>query len=235
MGAVSTGALSAGVRPTLVAVAGCHRYEPGERPPIACCGTQDGALLVEWGEPGNTVAAIEDHTNPSVLSLAEALVLELFELRPVVGCPCASGSSGWTSTSRGRPFRRPARGARRRAVRHDHAAQRRPGAAGVTDLHWRGGLGDVLAGRISATLGMSRGTAIKLARRMERGLERCPGRSDARAQGDAEPEHPNNPVDPYIRRLAEREATVTLGRRHGGAYSNPAQRRAAPPVRHDQQ
>jgi hypothetical protein len=36
------------------------------------------------------------------------------------------------------------------------------------------------------------------------------GRATHRAEPSTDAEHPSNPVDPYIRRLAEREATVTL-------------------------
>ena len=38
--------------------------------------------MVEWDEPGNTIAVIEDYTVPSVLLLAETVSLELFAFDP---------------------------------------------------------------------------------------------------------------------------------------------------------
>ena len=81
-----------------------------------------------------------------------------------------------------------------------------------TDLHWREVWARVLPTKIlRATLGMPRDTAMKLAKeKWSETWNEIWGRALHRAAKNADTEHPNNPIDPYIRRLAEREATVTV-------------------------
>ncbi len=81
-----------------------------------------------------------------------------------------------------------------------------------TDLHWREVWARVLPTKIlRATLGMPRDTAMKLAReKWSETWNEIWAKVLNRAEKGTDIESPNNPVDPYIRRLAEREATVTV-------------------------
>jgi hypothetical protein len=100
------------------------------------------------------------------------------------------------------------------AERFDMIIRRRDGRVLLagTDLHWREVWARVLPDKIlRATLGMPRDTAMKLAReKWSEAWNEIWGRATHRGGPGADGEPPNNPVDPYIRRLAEREATVTL-------------------------
>ena len=88
-------------------------YEPGERPPVVVR-TAKGALSIEWGEPGKTIAVIEDYTDPSVLLLAESIAFELFAFDQwsFVKSMVLLGGQVY----RGRLLCRTSRGAGRRAV-----------------------------------------------------------------------------------------------------------------------
>ena len=100
------------------------------------------------------------------------------------------------------------------AERFDMIIRRKDGRVLLagTDLHWREVWAHVLPTKIlRATLGMPRDTAIKLAKeKWSETWNEIWGKALHRAEVDTASEHPNNPVDPYVRRLAEREATVTL-------------------------
>jgi hypothetical protein len=185
-------------------------YEPSERPPLILR-IEKGALWVEWREPGNTIAVIEDYTHPSVLLLAETISFELFAF------------DRWSVALRVRFFWVDkyvgggffvGRHEVPDAERFDMIIRRTDGRVLLagTDLHWREVWARVLPGKIlRATLGMPRDTAIKLA--VEKWSETwndiwAKGRDHSEKGLDAG--HLNNPVEPYIRRLAEREATVTV-------------------------
>jgi hypothetical protein len=81
-----------------------------------------------------------------------------------------------------------------------------------TDLHWREVWARVLPTKtLRATLGVSRDTAMKLAKeKWHDTWNEIWTKALNRADADVGAGCPNNPVDPFIRRLAEREATVTV-------------------------
>jgi hypothetical protein len=180
-------------------------------PPSLSAYVEKNELLIEWGHPGATIAVIEDHTDPSVLQMGEAIALELFAF------------DQWSVALRvwffwvdkyigGSLF--VGRHEVPDSERFDMIIRRSDGRVllAATDLHWREVWARVLPGKIlRASLGISRDTAVKLAKEKwsdtwNEVWARAPGRSE-RAYS-AEPR--SNPVDPYIRRLAEREATVTV-------------------------
>lgn len=185
-------------------------YEPGERPPLLLR-IQDGALLVEWGEPGHTVAVIEDSTTPSVLLLAETMAFEVFAFDP--WSIALRVWFFWVDTYVGRGFF-----VGRHEVpdveRFDMIIRRQDGRVLLagTDLHWREVWARVLPNKIlRATLGIPRDTAIKLAReRWSDAWNKIWAKPNNHVATVVDASGPNNPVEPYIRRLAEREATVTL-------------------------
>jgi hypothetical protein len=185
-------------------------YEPSARPPLTLR-IIEGALLLEWDGPGNTIAAIEDNTRPSVLLLAETMAFELFAFDP------------WSVALRVWFFwvdKYVGRGAfvgRHEvpdAERFDMIIRRTDGRVLLagTDLHWRELWARVLPGKtLRATLGVSRDTAIKLAReKWSDAWNEIWARPGAPSDPAADRGLPHNPVEPYIRRLAEREATVTV-------------------------
>ncbi len=185
-------------------------YASTERPPLIVR-IEKGQLLIEWAEPGNTIAVIEDHSNPSVLLLAETLSLELFAF------------DQWSVALRVRFFWVDkyvgggffvGRHEVPDAERFDMVIRRTDGRVLLagTDLHWREVWARVLPTKIlHATLGMSRDTTIKLAKeKWSEAWNEIWVKALKGAVKSTDAEHPNNPVDPYIRRLAEREATVTV-------------------------
>ncbi len=185
-------------------------YEASEQPPLLLRIDQ-GALLVEWGEPGKTVAVIQDCTNPSALLLAETLAFELFAF------------DAWSMVLRvwffwvDKYVGRSAFVGRHEvpdAERFDLVIRRQDGRVLLagTDLHWREVWARVLPNKIlRATLGIPRDTAIRLAKEKWSDVwNKIWARPPDRGENSVDTAHPNNPVDPYIRRLAEREATVTL-------------------------
>jgi hypothetical protein len=185
-------------------------YASSERPPLIVR-IEKGQLLIEWAEPGNTIAVIEDHSNPSVLLLAETLSLELFAFDQ--WSVALRVWFFWVDKYVGGSFF-VGRHEVPDAERFDMVIRRKDGRVLLagTDLHWREVWARVLPTKIlRATLGMSRDTTIKLAREKwsetwnEIWVKALKG-----AEKSTDAEHPNNPVDPYIRRLAEREATVTV-------------------------
>jgi hypothetical protein len=185
-------------------------YEASERPPLVVR-MQPAALVIEWGEPGKPVAVIEDHTDPSVLLLAETIAFELFAFDP--WSVALRVWFFWVDKYVGGGFF-VGRHEVPDAERFDMIIRRRDGRVLLagTDLHWREVWARVLPDKIlRATLGMPRDTAMKLAReKWSEAWNEIWGRATHRGGPGADGEPPNNPVDPYIRRLAEREATVTL-------------------------
>ena len=185
-------------------------YEPSERPPLILR-IEKGALLVEWGAPGNTVAVIEDYTNPSVLLLAETVSFELFAFDP--WSVALRVSFFWVDKYVGGGFF-VGRHEVPDAERFDLIIRRKDGRVLLagTDLHWREVWARVLPGKIlRATLGMSRDTAMKLAiEKWSETWNEIWAKALNRSEKGLDAGFPNNPVDPYIRRLAEREATVTV-------------------------
>ncbi len=185
-------------------------YESSDRPPLVVRMAK-GALSVEWGEPGNTIAVIEDYTDPSVLLLAESIAFELFafDLWSVV----LRVWFFWVDKYVGKGFF-VGRHEVPDAERFDMIIRRKDGQVLLagTDLHWREVWARVLPTKIlRATLGMPRDTAMKLAKdKWSETWNEIWGRALHPAEKSSDSEHPNNPVDPYIRRLAEREATVTV-------------------------
>ena len=185
-------------------------YEPGERPPVVVR-TAKGALSIEWGEPGKTIAVIEDYTDPSVLLLAESIAFELFAfdqwsfvLRVWFFWVDKYIGGGFFVGRHEVPD----------AERFDMIIRRKDGQVLLagTDLHWREVWARVLPTKIlRATLGMPRDTAMQLAKdKWSETWNEIWGKALHRAEKSTDTEHPNNPIDPYIRRLAEREATVTV-------------------------
>ncbi len=185
-------------------------YRPGEPPPLRMR-IENGALLVQWGDPERTVAIIQDSTKPSVLLLAETMAFELFAFDP------------WSVALRVWFFwvdKYVGRGAfvGRHEVpdveRFDMIIRRSDGRVLLagTDLHWREVWARVLPTKIlRATLGIPRDTAIQLAREKWGDVWNRIWARPAHSVEDTDiPDGPSNPVDPYIRRLAEREATVTV-------------------------
>jgi hypothetical protein len=186
------------------------RYEYSERPPLIVR-IEQGELHIDWCEAGNTIAVIEDYTNPSVLLLGETLAFDLLAFDP------------WSIVLRvwfiwvdkyigGGYFL--GRHEVPDAERFDMIIRRKDGRVLLagTDLHWREVWARVLPNKIlRATLGMPRETAIQIAREKlgeawgeiwQKSLEHPPG--------EAQGQEINNPVEPFIHRLAEREATVTI-------------------------
>jgi hypothetical protein len=187
-------------------------YVSNERPPLLLR-LEQGALLIEWGDHGNTIAVIEDHTNPSVLLLAETVAFELFDfdqwsvaLRVWFFWVDKYVDGGFFVGRHEVPD----------AERFDMIIRRKDGRVLLagTDLHWREVWARVLPGKtLRAALGMSCDTAMKLA--IDKWSETetwndmwAKARNHSERSLDHERAH--NPVDPYIRRLAEREATVTV-------------------------
>ena len=167
--------------------------------------------MIEWGEPGNTIAVIEDYTNPSVLLLAETISFELFAfdewsvaLRVWFFWVDKYVGGGFFIGRHEVPD----------AERFDMIIRRKDGRVLLagTDLHWREVWARVLPTKIlRATLGMPRDTAIKLAKeKWSETWNEIWVRALNRTEKSVDTGYPNNPVDPYIRRLAEREATVTV-------------------------
>jgi hypothetical protein len=185
-------------------------YESSERPPIVVR-MENGKLVIEWGEHEETVALIEDYTNPSALLLAETVAFELFAFDQ--WSVALRVWFFWTDKYHGGGFF-----VGRHEVpdveRFDMIIRRKDGRVLLagTDLHWREVWARVLPTKIlRATLGMPRDTAIKLAKeKWNETWNEIWVRALHRTEQNAEPVLPSNPVEPYIRRLAEREATVTV-------------------------
>jgi hypothetical protein len=186
-------------------------YQPCERPPLIIR-IEQGRLQVCWADEGNPIAIIEDFTQPSALLLGESVAYELFNF------------DEWSYALRvwfmwvdkyvgGNAFL--VRHEIPDAERFDMIIRRKDGRVllACTDLHWREVWARVLPTKIlRATLGMPRETALKLAREKWSETWNVIWAAPARLLGKVQEEIEgiNNPVDPYIRRLAAREATVTL-------------------------
>ncbi len=185
-------------------------YEASESPPLMLR-IDEGALWIDWREPGHTVAIIEDYTQPSVLRLAETLAFELFAFDP--WSVVLRVWFFWVDKYIGGEFF-VGRHEVPDAERFDMIIRRTDGRVLLagTDLHWREVWARVLPTKIlRATLGVPRETAIQLAREKWRETwQSIWARPPNRAQLETGYDGPHNPMEPYIRRLAEREATVTL-------------------------
>ena len=185
-------------------------YESSECPPLLARIDQ-GALLIEWGEPGHTIAVVEDCTNPSVLLLAETIAFELFAFD--AWSIALRIWFFWVDKYVGRGFF-VGRHEVPDAERFDMIIRRKDGRVLLagTDLHWREVWARVLPTKIlRATLGIPRDTAIKLAKeKWSDAWNLIWAKALNHPEEHVEIEYPINPVDPYIRRLAEREATVTV-------------------------
>lgn len=185
-------------------------YMASERPPIFLK-IEPGKLRIDWSEPGNSIAIIEDYTNPSALLLAETLAFDLFVF------------DQWSFVLRVWLFwvdkyvgggRFLGRHEIPDAERFDLIIRRKDGRVIIagTDLHWREVWARVLPGKIlRATLGMPRETVLKMVKeKWSAAWNDIWAKSFHQEDQSREVEGINNPVDPYIRRLAEREATVTV-------------------------
>jgi len=185
-------------------------YELSERPPLILR-ISDGKLLIDWHEVENTIAVIEDYTNPSVLLLAETIAFEVFAFDE--WSIALRVWFFWTDKYHGGEFFF-GRHEVPDAERFDLIIRRKDGRVLLagTDLHWREVWARVLPGRIlRATLGMPRETAIQLAKdKWSEAWNAIWAKPSSKSINGEETEPLNNPVDPYIRRLAEREATVTV-------------------------
>jgi hypothetical protein len=190
-------------------------------------------LIVDWDTHGNTIAVIDDYTTPSALLQGEALGFECFSF------------DEWSIALRlwffwVDKFHGPAAFIGRHEIpdveRFDMIIRRNDGRAllAATDLHWREVWARIIPGKIlHATLGMPRKVAIELAKeRWSDAWNEIWARARRQDQSQQVIEAFNNPVDPYIRRLAEREATVTIkaggSEAHVPTLHNVEQRR--PPV-----
>lgn len=186
------------------------RYELSQQLPLIVR-IEQGELCIDWEKPGNTIAVIQDYTNPSVLLLGESLAFDLFAFDP------------WSVVLRvwfiwvdkyigGGYFL--GRHEVPDSERFDLIIRRKDGRVLLagTDLHWREVWARVLPNKIlRATLGMPRETAILLARqKLGETWSEIWQKSLHRQVDEVEIIEVNNPVEPFIRRLAEREATVTI-------------------------
>jgi hypothetical protein len=185
-------------------------YETSEHPPLILR-MEKGELRIEWREHGNTIAVIEDCSHPSVLLLAETVAFELFAFDP--WSVALRVWFFWTDKYVGGGFF-VGRHEVPDAERFDMIIRRTDGRVLLagTDLHWREVWARVLPTKtLHATLGMSRETAMKLAiEKWSETWNEIWGKATNRSIKSLDASRPNNPVDPYIRRLAEREATVTV-------------------------
>jgi hypothetical protein len=185
-------------------------YESGEPPPLSLR-VDDRALIVAWGRPENTIAVIEDHTEPSVLQMGESMAAELFAF------------DAWSVALRvwffwvdkyvgGSHF--VGRHEVPDAERFDMIIRREDGRVllAATDLHWREVWARVLPGKVlRGSLGISREMAMELAKeKWSDSWNEIWVRPVSRREPGDRRESRCNPVEPYIRRLAEREATVTM-------------------------
>ena len=185
-------------------------YEASERPPLRLR-IEQGDMLVAWGEPAQTIAVISDCTHPSVLLLAETVAFELFAFDP--WSVALRVWFFWVDKYVGRGVFI-GRHEVPDAERFDMIIRRHDGRVLLagTDLHWREVWARVLPNKtLRATLGIPRATAIQLAREKWSDVwNKIWAKPDNQGNTAADGNGPNNPVEPYIRRLAAREATVTL-------------------------
>jgi len=206
-------------------------YEPSERPPLILR-IENGKLLIDWNQPGNTIAVIEDYTDPSVLLLAETVAFELFAFDK--WSVALRVRFFWVDKYHGGDFFL-GRHEVPDAERFDMIIRRRDGRVLLagTDLHWREVWARVLPNQIlRATLGMPREVAIQLAmQKWSETWNEIWAHSLHRTEKTNVPNYVNNPVEPYVRRLAEREATVTIKaggtEAHVPSLHNVEQRRPA--------
>lgn len=185
-------------------------YQPDERPPLLLW-IENGKLLIAWEKDEHAIAVIEDYTNPSALLLAETVAFELFAfdrwsfaLRVWFFWVDKYHGGGFFVGRHEVPD----------AERFDLVIRRKDGRVllAATDLHWREVWARVLPDKVlRATLGMPRDTVIQLARDKFRDTwNEIWAKAIHLEERSLERETFNNPVEPYIRKLAQREATVTL-------------------------
>ncbi len=172
---------------------------------------EKGMLSIAWKEDEHTIAVIEDFTNPSVLLLAESIAYELFAFdRWSVALRIWFF---WVDKYHGGGFFI-GRHEVPDAERFDLIIRRSDGRVLLagTDLHWREVWARVLPDKIlRATLGMPRDTAIQLAKeKISATWTEIWTKAIHPDERNIASEMINNPMEPYIRKLAEREATVTV-------------------------
>lgn len=185
-------------------------YSVSEPPPLLIH-IDNSQLLIDWVDEGNLIASIEDYTKPSVLLLAETVGFEIFAFDQ--WSIALRVWFFWTDKYVGGDFF-VGRHEVPDAERFDLIIRRKDGRVLLagTDLHWREVWARVLPNKIlQATLGMPRETAIKLAKeKFSETWNEIWAKAVHPSSNDPGREVINNPVEPYIRRLAEREATVTV-------------------------
>jgi hypothetical protein len=179
----------------------------------------NGKLLIHWNDEEKVIAFIEDHTDPSVLLLAETLAFELFAFDE--WSVCLRVWFFWVDKYIGGSFF-VGRHEIPDAERFDMIIRRKDGRVILagTDLHWREVWFRVTPKKIlRATVGIPKEAIIDMAKQKwsETWNDIWVGPTNHFQKGE-EKEPFNNPIDPYIRRLAAREATVTLKARGTQAH-----------------
>ncbi len=189
---------------------------------------EDGKILIIWGHEKEVIAVIEDYSEPSVLFLAETLAFELFNFDE--WSVCLRTWFFWVDKYIGGNLFL-GRHEIPDAERFDMIIRRKDGRVLLagTDLHWRETWFRVLPKKIlRATIGMPKETLIRLTQQKWNGVWK---NIWMKSPKNFENETTNNPVDPYIRRLAAREAAVTLRAKgtesHCPMLHNVEQRRPA--------
>jgi hypothetical protein len=192
----------------------------------------NGNLFVIWGDKKEIIAVIEDFSDPSVLLMAETLAFELFKFDE--WSVCLRIWFFWVDKYIGGNLFL-GRHEVPDAERFDMIIRRKDGRVILagTDLHWRETWFRVLPKKtLRATIGMPKETIIKLAQQKWGEVWTNIWIKSAKQSATVdENEITNNPVDPYIKRLAAREATMTLKAKgtesHCPMLHNVVQRRPA--------
>jgi hypothetical protein len=193
---------------------------------------KNGRLQVNWGDENNAIAVIEDYSKPSVLLMAETLAFEVFNFDE--WSICLRLWFFWLDKYIGGNLFL-GRHEVPDAERFDLIIRRKDGRVLLagTDLHWRETWFKVLPKKIlRATIGIPRETLFNLVQqKWNDAWTNIWGMSTKVAATDKEIETINNPVDPYIKRLAAREATTTVKAKgtesHMPMLHNVEQRRPA--------
>jgi len=187
-------------------------YLPCDPPPIEVS-IVGGRLYIRWNHGDEPIAILEDYTDPPVMLLGGSIAFDLFMFDE-----CSYALRVWFMWVD--KFIGEDRFVHRHEIpdveRFDLIIRRKDGRVilACTDLHWHEVWARVLPGKtLHATLGMPRDIALNLAKEKLREVWNeiwaIPARL-GRKGIDHIVESINNPVEPYIRRLASREATVTL-------------------------
>ncbi len=187
-------------------------YLPCDPPPIQIS-IVGRKLIIRWNLGDEPIAILEDYTDPPVMLLGGSIAFDLFMFDE-----CTYVLRVWFMWVD--KFIGEGRFVHRHEIpdveRFDMIIRRKDGRVilACTDLHWHEVWARVLPGKIlHATLGMPREIALNLAREklseVWNELWAMPARLSNKGI-DHIAQSNNNPVEPYIRRLASREATVTL-------------------------